>query len=384
MLFGVSTSSYQIEEDCDRSNWFRYHPEHKGGIRHRQHFEEDFELLKDLNVNSYRFSIEWSKISPDRGVLDGTGLDFYEKLVDRCLGDGILPIVCLWHFTIPAWFQDIGGFLIKENNRYFVEYVDFVFQKLGDRVTHWVVMNEPNIYAMCSYLLGVWNPYETSIGGFFTVNRHLLECYRVCYQRHKSSTNNIGLILNLIDFDRSVFVFYPFIYVYNYFLYNTQRDVLDFIGVNYYFRYSFTWKDLWYVFRGDHFFDRYIGSESHSDLGWPIDDGSGLANVLRYLHKRWSDLPIVITENGIADRGDAKRKAYLKTHLDVVMKHREDYNIVGYFMWTLFDNIEWEYGISPRFGLVEIDYENQYARKKRESYSFYRSYIRSARKIKTE
>lgn len=384
MLFGVSTSSYQIEEDCDDSNWSREHPEHKNGIRHRENFEQDFVFLKNLGINSYRFSIEWSKISPERGVLMAKGLDFYERLIDRCLENNILPIVCLWHFTIPCWFQDIGGFLKKENTRYFTEYVDFVFQRLGEKVTHWVVMNEPNIYAMCSYLLGVWTPYTANLVNFFTVNKNLLECYQVCYQRHTSRTNTIGVILNLIDFDRSIFVFYPFIYIYNYFLYNLNRNIIDFIGINYYFRYSFTWKDLWYVYRGDQFFDRYIGSESHSDLGWPIDDGTGLVNVLRYIHTRWRDLPIVITENGIADRGDTKRQKYLKSHLDVVMKHREEYNIVGYFVWSLFDNIEWEYGISPRFGLVEIDYENRFARKKRESYDVYRRYIRSMTKIKTE
>lgn len=371
-FWGVSTSSFQIEEDCINSNWIHLHPKYKQSTRHCHFVQDDIELLKNLNVNSYRFSIEWSKINPEPFVFLIKPLEFYQNLINDLIKFKITPIVCLFHFSMPLWFQNIGGFEDEKNIEHFIRYVAFIKSNLSN-VEWWILMNEPNVFAFTSYLMGIWPPYKKSIWTFLRVTKNLrLACERV-YSLFSKDLDKVGITINMIDFHGSSFIFYPFIYIWDLF-FNTM-PVLDFIGVNYYFSYAFTWKDLYYV--NDHFFDRFIGLPNHSDMGWPIEP-KGLYRVLEKCFLKFK-ISIIITENGIADKNDTKRRHYLSEHLNVVhnILKEKKIELIGYFYWSLLDNIEWEYGIDPRFGLVEVEYNNDFKRKIRESYYFYQEWIRN-------
>ncbi len=317
---------------------------------HYQKYEEDFDIAKLLNQNSHRFSIEWSRIEPKEGKIDEKEINHYREVILALKERNLEPFVTLYHWTLPKWLAEKGGWLNPMSPYYFERYVKIISEHLFDLTHFWMTINEPLIYAANSYLKGVWPPQEKKLGKFLKVINNLAKAHQLAYQS-----------LHLIDLDCQVGIAKNNIYFKNnpladyfwnkYFLNKIKREQ-DFIGLNYYFYKAWT----------------KIKNLEISDLGWEIYP-KGIYYLLQNLKKY--DLPIYITENGLADAKDVKRGNFIKKHLFWIHRAiQEKADVRGYFYWSLLDNFEWDKGFWPRFGLVEINYDN-FERKIRPSAKIY-------------
>lgn len=302
---------------------------------HYNRYEEDFDILKSLGQNAHRFSIEWSRIEPQEGKFNEEAIEHYRKVILALKSRGIEPFVTLWHWTVPVWFRDLGGWANKKSVNYFVRYAERMVREFPE-VKFWITLNETNIQTGFAYIKGKWPPAKKSLVAYLKTNHYLSLAHRYVYQKIKklNTEAQIGIAHNIIYYSRR----FSFIkgFIFNHLFIRSIRDYQDFIGVNYYHS------------------DRDTGE--HSEFAnWSIDP-EGLSAVLREVsvYKK----PIYITENGIADVRDEKRAKFIKDHLSQVSKSiQEGVDVRGYFYWSLLDNFEWDKGFWPRFGLVEIDYK---------------------------
>ncbi len=310
---------------------------------HYNRFREDFDIAKSLGHNAHRFSIEWSRIEPEEGKFDEKEIEHYREVIKALRERGLEPFVTLWHWTMPVWFTNNGGFEKRENIKYFVRFCDRVVSELKSEVKFWIVLNEPNIYSGMSYIRGEWPPQKKSYLMFLRVFSNLIEAYNHVYDAiHNINPEvSVGIAQSVNYFEGWIAPVVRWFWV-NRFL-NRINNHLDFIGVNYYYR---------RLIRG---FNFDAGEGQRTDMGWEIHP-EGIYNALKGLsgyHK-----PIYITENGIADARDAKREKFIGEHLRWLARALgEGVDIRGYFHWSLLDNFEWDKGFWPRFGLVEIDYK---------------------------
>lgn len=409
-LWGAATSSHQIEGYNKNNDWWEWENQGKieGGVRsgiatdHWNRFKEDLRLAADLGLNSYRFSIEWSRIEPNEGVWNNEALDWYRNLIDECEKQGLVPMITLHHFTSPLWFAKQGGFTWREAPSKFAAYVGKVYDAIGARVPLWCIFNEPSVLVIGTYLgkfmpPAIFDPRKVPLACSGLLKSHVL-AYDLLHSKHskregpwKDMPLQVGVAHNLVDFlpDRTwhpmelllSFVFHRF--------YNKSwldaltgkkqsfgfpgviprspvvsealgRATIDFIGVNYYTKGYVQWKPrdtsslvsqdlplgLAFSRRG----------EVASDLGWAIHP-KGLGRMLRFVSKYKK--PIYVTENGIADSEDKKRPDYLQSHLSEIDKAmKKGLDIRGYYHWSLLDNFEWIKGFWPRFGLYRVDYQS--------------------------
>ncbi len=353
-LWGSSISSYQTEGGIDNCDWSYFFPAGKA-CDHYNRYEDDFDLVKRLNQNAFRFSLEWSRIEPKEGEFDQKEIDHYKKVLIALRERGIIPFVTLNHWTVPVWFAEKGGWVNSKSSDYFLNYAKRVIKELGRYSDFWITLNEPLVYAGNSYLKKKWPPQKRSFLKTFKVIRNLIKAHNKSYSVIKSSDeeNKVSISKHNIFFDpykgRSVNGFLAGVsdYFWNdYFLRKTE-DCMDFIGLNYYFRRGIK---LNWLKKEEKPKEKII-----SDLGWEIYP-EGIYQVLKdasFLKK-----PIYITENGLADAEDKNRKKFIKDHLKWVHKAIEEgVDVRGYMHWSLMDNLEWDKGFWPRFGLVEIDYD---------------------------
>ncbi len=305
---------------------------------HYNRFREDFDIAKSLNHNAHRFSIEWSRIEPEKGKFDEKEIEHYRQVILALKDRGIEPFVSLWHWTNPLWFSQKGGWLDKDAPQYFSHYVDKISRSLKN-VQFWITLNEPEIYASQCYLKGVWPPQKRSLVSFLRVIRNLIRAHKKSYKIIKEINldSQVGIAKNNIYFEGWPFIFVD--WLWNKYFLDKIKNHQDFIGLNYYFHRRFHRNKNKIV----------------SDMCWEIYP-EGIYHVLKDLKKY--NKPIYITENGLADAKDEKRTKFIKEHLKRVHKAiSEGVDIRGYFYWSLLDNFEWDKGFWPRFGLVEIDYK---------------------------
>ncbi len=379
-LWGAATSSHQIEGG-QNNDWTDF--EDQGGGRgrsglaadHWHRWREDFSYLRTLGLNSYRLSLEWSRIEPTPGHFDRSVLDHYRTMTDSLLDLGIIPLVTLHHFTLPHWVKEKGGFLNRHASEWFVRYVKTAVDCLGDRVNFYVTINEPMVLVVMGYLMALWPPEKRGFGrALYLINR-LSAIHRDAYAAIKGAHQKawVGLAHHVI-------AFHPFTdtiadrltgrvlhYLMNQRFMKMVGEAQDFIGINYYTRQYAHWS------RGLHPIQNKPG-QLVSDLGWEVYP-RGLLEVLKSLPT--FNKPIFITENGIATRNEALRTTYLAGHLNVIgQAQRLGLDIRGYFHWSLLDNFEWAEGYSPRFGLVGVDYATQ-KRTIKNSALIYRDIIRA-------
>ncbi len=305
---------------------------------HYHKFEQDFNIAKDLNQNAHRFSIEWSRIEPKEGEFDEKEIQHYRKVLKALKERKIEPFVTLYHWSLPNWLVRKSGWLNFKTPHYFNRYVRILSEKLFDLVDYWITLNEPNVYASASFLIGIWPPQEKSFLKYFKVLKNLARAHELAYQSlHLIDLDcQVGIAKNNVDFK-----FNPIAkYYWNFYFLNKIKQ--DFIGLNYYFYNRFPkYKKL-----------------PVSDLDWQIYP-EGIYHVLKDLKKY--HLPIYITENGLADADadDSQRTEFIKNHLKYIYQSiQEGIKVKGYFYWSLLDNFEWDKGFWPRFGLVEIDYDS--------------------------
>ncbi len=329
------------------------------GIDHYNRYEEDFKLLKKLNLNSYRFGIEWSRLQPEEGQWDQEAIEHYRKYIQKLKEMDIEPVLNLWHWTLPVWFSNKGGFKQSSNLKYFDNYVQKISEEYGHMVRYVITLNEPNNYVSFGYQLGTWPPGEKNFLSGAHVYWNLVKVHRRTYKilkRHHPEMQ-VGIAAQLANIQaKRPHNFFDEIstkimrYVWNWWFLRRIRKQQDFIGFNYYFTDYYTGL-----------FKRENPKTPLNDLGWYMEP-EGLYPLLLRIWARYKK-PIIVTENGVADAADQYRRWW--TEESIVAMERavsEGVKLKGYFHWSLMDNFEWADGWWPKFGLVEVDREHGFTR----------------------
>lgn len=340
---------------------------------HYRLFEQDIELVHQLNMNAFRFSVEWSRVQPDMDTWNKDAIDHYRRVLAACKKRGIEPIVTLFHFTLPEWFSELGGFEHGSNVHYFVDYAERVLRELGPSVRYVITINEPEVYAAESYLHAAWPPQQQSRRQWLCVLHNLIKAHNQLAKRihgmsrryRVSITKNSSYIYPGDDSWLSVRAAAVMQYWRDDFLLRRVIKQCDFIGLNYYF------SDRVYGYRVHNPSDRV------NDVGWNMQPDN-LTRALERLYEAYQ-IPILITENGLADAADTDRQWWLGQTV-LAMQRALDKGIVliGYLHWSLLDNFEWDKGFWPRFGLFAVDYATM-QRTPRKSAIWFSRLIKKAR-----
>jgi beta-glucosidase len=324
-------------------------------------YEEDFDLAKHLNHNATRIGVEWARVEPKEGEISQEVLDHYEKILQAAQVRGLKVFLTLHHFTVPLWFLKKGGFEKKENVKYFENFARVVGKRLGEYVDFFVTINEPEIYSTHAYLLNKFPPQKQSLFVTYKVISNLIDAHNSVAPILKLETQKpVGMAYHLADYQPAGVLAMPAFslthYLANEYILKRTISACDFIGVNYYFHHHVGLFGFRHKSQSKH---------ERTDLGWGIHP-EGLERVLLNLKK--FQKPIFITENGLADKADKKREKFIEEHLYYIHRAIEKgANVQGYLYWSLIDNFEWQEGFAPRFGLIEIDYEDFLRRKIRHS-----------------
>lgn len=340
---------------------------------HYHLYEQDFLLAKKMGLNSWRFSIEWSRVQPEQGAWNVEEIQHYKRYLAALTKAGLEPVVTLFHVTLPVWFAAAGGFEKRGNVQYFLDFVDRIMDEIGASVRYVITLNEPDIYVLQSYAEGRWPPQAMSRARSLKVTRNLIYAHnRAADLIHAKNRR----------FKVSIAKNYPYIYpgddalvtrraarldqyMRNDYWLNHVAARCDFIGINYYCS------------------DRYYGYRIHnpndrlSDLGFDLQP-SDIELVILDVHEKYK-LPVLITENGLADANDEHRKWWLaETILAMQRAITAGAELIGYMHWSFMDNFEWDKGVWPRFGLFEVDYQ-MFKRTPRPSALWYAKIIKKIR-----
>jgi beta-glucosidase len=415
-LWGCATSAYQIEgsplaDGAGMNVWHRF--SHTPGrvlnnetgdvaCDHYRRWESDIDLMQQLGLQAYRFSISWSRILPDGiGRVNPSGLGFYERLVDRLLSKGIQPSATLFHWDLPVALDDRGGWLNRDIANWFAEYADVVFRRFDDRIRMWATLNEPWVVSDNGYLHGTAAPGHRNLFEAPIATHNLMRAHGAAVQAYRSSgRHQIGLVVNIEPkypatqsredlaatrraeaqmnrqfIEPALLGRYP----------DELREIfgeawpdwsaadleqvrqpIDFVGLNYYTRAVVRHDPAAWPLRAT---PVRQAPHAHTEMGWEVFP-QGLTDTLLWIKDRYGSPPIYITENGAAfadppqapgDRlDDPRRVEYFRTHIRAVHDAmRAGADVRGYFAWSMLDNFEWALGYSKRFGIIHVDYETQ-------------------------
>jgi beta-glucosidase len=403
---GTATASLQIEGGDRGNSWYRW-TQQAGRIKdgtdclvaadHWNRVAEDTRIMKGLGVNAYRLSLEWSRIEPSEGKFDVAAIDHYRNEIKRLRKAGIEPMVTLHHFSNPLWFEDSGGWTEDTAITRFERYTEHAVRELGDLVSTWVTINEPNVYLLFGYVTGTWPPGEKNITRFIRGARVMIRAHIASYRKIHEIRKNLGFSDTKVGVAHHLRIFDPMHGTagerFACFLQNRLfHDIFvtgmsegryllplgtgyplgkgtfqDFFGINYYSREMVSFNPR----RPDQMFGDISTREGApvNDLGWEIYP-EGLYRFCEHYYRRFS-IPIYITENGTSDAKDSFRTQYIYDHLyQVKLLIDAGVDVRGYYHWSFMDNFEWAEGLEPRFGLVAVDYRKQ-KRTVRQSGKFY-------------
>ena len=417
-LWGVSTAAYQIEgaileDGKSKSIWDTFSQKH-GHIRDGStgdiacdfyhSYASDLDLLKSLNMHVFRFSTAWSRILPDgTGSANQKGIDFYHRVIDKCLEQNIQPWISLYHWDIPQVLQDKGGWMNRDVVDWFSEYCYLVSKTYGDKVKDWIVLNEPTAFTVVGYGVGVHAPGLRGVHHLLPTIHHAAICQAEGARIVRSNVNNANIgttfssshimplrsiekdhiaverwdaLLNRLFIEPSLGMGYPIKSLP--FLNNIEKHIkdgdmeklafdFDFIGVQNYTREVV--KNIWYIpyMHGLEINPSKRGATEISEMGWEFYPES-LYETLKRFSAYKGVKKIFVTENGCAlpDQlvnnrvKDTQRIQYFKSYLAQMLKAKnEGVNVGGYLCWTLLDNFEWREGFKPRYGLVYVDFKTQ-------------------------
>ena len=426
-VWGAATAAYQVEgaateDGRGESIWDRFSATpgkvvngHTGAVAcdtyHR--YAEDIGLMRSLGIGAFRLSVAWPRILPEgRGRVNQAGLDFYDRLVDDSLANGLDPYVTLYHWDLPQVLEDRGGWPARETVEAFTEYTEVVVSRLGDRVRHWITQNEPWVASWLGYGLGLHAPGRKSDSDALAAGHHILVAHGRAAEvlRREAPASEVGIAIDLVpmypfsdneadveaahreDGFRNRWFLEPvlgrgypedMLERYDEILptiedgdMDTIAAPLDFLGINYYTR---------SVVRASVGEVPAEGAE-HTEMGWEVYP-DGLYRLLVHLQTVYEPPELYITENGAAfadarENGrvaDSRRVSYLEGHLDaVVAAIAEGVPVRGYFLWSLLDNFEWAFGYSRRFGIVYVDFDTL-ERVPKDSFTWYRDFIATQR-----
>jgi beta-glucosidase len=413
-IWGAATASYQIEgattaDGRGESIWDRFshtpgkvHNGDTGDVAcdHYNRYREDVALMAELGLDAYRFSVSWPRVIPEgRGKVNDEGLDFYDRLVDELMTRNIAPFVTLYHWDLPQVLEDAGGWPARATATAFAEYASVVARRLGDRVTHIATLNEPHIISDLGYRQGVHAPGRHDPEAALAAAHHLLLAHAWGVDAIRAAAPQVatGIVLNfeaqqplsahMLDLEAAAVAHdhYNRWYIDPIF----GRDYpaggaaawswdraevrdddmaviagpIDWLGINYYTRNLVRSPYLPPVENAG------PGEGELTEMGWEVYP-DGLEHVLQFVASRSGQLPLFITENGVAyapdpqdPTNDPKRVDYLDRHIRIALDARQrGVPLKGYFVWSLVDNFEWAQGYSCRFGIVHIDYQTQQRR----------------------
>ncbi|WP_163578857.1 GH1 family beta-glucosidase [Gracilibacillus saliphilus] len=431
MQWGTATASYQIEGAANEggrgvSIWdtFSKTPGNvvngdNGDVAcdsyHR--YEEDVELMKDLGIDVYRFSVAWPRIFPNgTGEVNQEGLDYYHRLVDKLLENGIEPMCTLYHWDLPQALQDKGGWGNRETIDAFVDYAELMFKEFSGKIKKWLTLNEPWCISFLSNFIGVHAPGNQDLQLATQISHHLLVAHGKTVQKFRELGNDgeIGFAPNTTwlepysnrqeDIDacnREIGWYiewfmdpvfkgtYPDFMVDWFKKKGVELDIedgdmetinqpVDFLGINYYTGHIARYKEN----EGLLDWEMVEMNYDRTDIGWPIFP-EGFYNVLMRIKDSYGDIPIYITENGSCyndepENGSVKdsgRINYLQQHLTALSRAiASGVNVKGYITWSLMDNFEWAEGYTMRFGIVHVNYRTL-ERTKKDSFYWYKQTI---------
>jgi beta-glucosidase len=444
--WGAATAAYQIEgattaDGRGVSIWDTF-SRRPGKVRrgdtgdiacdsyHR--YREDVALLTSMGLSGYRFSTSWPRIQPGgTGAINQKGVDYYRALLDELANSDISAAVTLYHWDLPQELQDAGGWAVRDTAERFADYALIVAEQLGDRVSRWITLNEPQVVASHGYRDGVHAPGLTDDGAAAAATHHLLLAHGLAAQALRSvyPATPVGITLDmhpvrLPDGTQSEFVEKAWLatdaelnglflepVLHGHYPANaravllpdasviadgdmdTIRQPIDFLGVNYYspvFLRAGDPNDL----RVNEELARcelpgvveYRPAElDRTPMGWLVDP-DGLYDLLLQVSGQAPGLPLYITENGCAAEDyvdplgevkDLERISYLQQHLEAAARAiKAGVNLAGYYVWSLLDNFEWGWGYQRRFGIVFVDFETQ-RRIPKASAQFYSEVVRA-------
>jgi len=414
-VWGAATSSYQIEGATDEdgrspSIWdtFAAQPgkisdgtSGAGACDHYHRYPEDIALIKSLGVEAYRFSIAWPRILPQgTGPVNEAGLDFYERLVDTMLENGLEPYATLYHWDMPQAQFDKADWTKRAVVDAFAEYADVVTRVLGDRVKRWMTINEPWCVSFLGYGSGEHAPGYKDYKQYLQASHNVLLAHGRAVPIIRENVGRdakVGIVLNqewaapATDAPEDIAAARRYDGFFNRWflepLYNGQypddmweifgelvpkiddgdlKEIsvpTDFLGVNYYSRST--------IGHGDESPLQLRWEKpdvEYTDMGWQVYP-DGLYNTLSRIHRDYAPGDMYVTENGaaykdvVAEDGivyDEGRTAYIQEHVAAVGRAVADgVPVRGYFVWSLMDNFEWAQGYSKRFGITHVDYETQ-------------------------
>lgn len=435
--WGVAASAYQIEggrtDGKGKSIWDVFSDEGRladpGDVTadHYHRWAEDVALMADLGVSAYRLSIAWTRVLPEgTGAVNQPGIDFYSRLIDELLSNGITPFVTLYHWDLPETLQERGGWPVRATVEAFAEYADVVGKAFGDRVKNWITHNEPWVAAVLGHVEGMFAPGIRDWSEGLKAGHHLLLSHGRAVEilRDRSPGCSVGIALDCrpaypasdrpedlaacrhFDGYRNRWFFdpvfgkgYPADIVDTYvergrirnldFVQAGDLDViskpLDFLGVNYY-------TSIVVAASGDESEDTGVPAGGNppagfTEMGWEITPHA-LTEFLVRVNDEYRAPAIVITENGASFSdgpdgssriNDQRRVEYLDRHIRAALEAADlGVPLHGYFVWSLLDNLEWTSGFAQRFGLVYVDHSVG-TRTPKDSYYWYRDFITSTR-----
>ncbi len=362
-LWGVASASFQVEGGIHNTDWnvgasLGKVPKTDDRVNHYYKYESDFKLARELGHNCQRISIEWARIEPEEGKFNHKEIEHYRRVINSIKENGMEPFVTLWHFTLPIWFYEKGGFAHKKSPEIFARYCSFVLKELAGEARFWDTINEPIVWANNGYVRGNWPPFKKNIFSYFTAIKNQAKAHNLVYKENKLKYPNIeiGIVKDNINFRSDKMPWNVLArkitdYHWNHYFFKKINGNFDHIGLNYYFDRVIGKKPKWYL------------DLPKSDMGWTLSP-EGIYFVLKDLARY--NKPVYITEAGIADKDDKYRAKYVN---DLIYNtHRaiqEGVDIKGFMYWSLLDNFEWALGYEKEFGLINIDKNGR--RKVRES-----------------
>lgn len=376
--WGAATASFQVEGGIENTDWNKAAIEGRVPVcgkacDHYHLYEADFDIAKKLGHTAHRFSVEWARIEPEEGKFDKESIAHYREVLMALKARGLRPFITLWHFTLPLWFSESGGFERRDSPEIFARYAAFVVSELNDLCDNFSTMNEPNVFGSNGWLRGSWPPFKRftltdqvsitnsnrqyeaqaekgfkSLFIYFEVMSNLAKAHNLAYQEIKkvAPKTDVSIVEHVIVFASNANIFNKIkAYVANYlWTHNFMRKVAPFcdsIGLNYYFFTQFgdnrVWKktDMDWNFAPEHIYD---------------------ALMILSCYKK----PLFVSEGGLADHDDSDRAEYIKKQVFGVWRAiQAGVEVRGHMYWSLLDNYEWALGFEKRFGLVEVNYDTQ-------------------------
>lgn len=389
-VFGVANAPGQVEDELEdiwlawakqgkvRSWQVTPHPEKRLEFWSKPDIE--IGLAKNLGVQSFRMGIDWGRVMPSPGKFDEAAITRYREIVNKVRAANMRIMMTLWHHSVPVWVQESNGWHNDENKKAFIRFSQRMMKEFHHDVEWWITFNEANVFATMAYTVGIWPPGEkhsplalAAIGPFrgssVEAMDRMADAHNEIYSwAHKQFPEiKVGLAHNMANYRGKSFIDKIKAYfvndLMNWRFPERVRGHMDFFGFNYY---GAEWLKGSQV--------DIDPEEEYSEAGRAIDV-NGLYEILKSVDEKFKGLPIIITENGVADANDSIRSAYLIEHLHAVHKAiSENIPVQGYYVWSLTDNLEWSDGYCPKFGLVGVNRETM-ERLPRPSYHTFRDII---------